>query len=58
MRISIIALIIMTLLPYTVGAAYDIHSEMDQLIERADPNLNIGIKITNLDQEKVIFDFF
>lgn len=56
MRIGIIALIIMTLLPYTVGAAYDIHSEMDQLIERADPNLNIGIKITNLDQEKVIFE--
>ena len=56
MRIGIIALIIMTLLPYTVGAAYDIHSEMDQLIKQADPNLNIGIKITNLHQGKVIFE--
>ena len=29
---------------------------MDQLIKQADPDLNIGIKITNLNQGKVIFE--
>ena len=56
MRIGIITLIIITLLPQIVGATDNIQGEMDQLIKQADPNLNIGIKITNLDQGKVIFE--
>ena len=56
MRIGIITLIIITLLPQIVGAVDNIQGEMDQLIKQADPNLNIGIKITNLDQGKVIFE--
>ena len=56
MRIGIIALIIITLLPQIVGATDNIQGEMNQLIKQADPNLNIGIKITNLHQGKVIFE--
>ena len=56
MRIGIIALIIMTLLPHLVGAAEIAPDEIEELIKQADSNLNIGIKITNLDQEKVIFE--
>jgi D-alanyl-D-alanine carboxypeptidase/D-alanyl-D-alanine-endopeptidase (penicillin-binding protein 4) len=56
MRIGIITLIIITLLPQIVGATDNIQGEMNQLIKQADPNLNIGIKITNLHQGKVIFE--
>ncbi len=56
MRIGIIPLIIIILLPHFVGAADNMPGEIDQLIKQADPNLNIGIKITNLDQGKVIFE--
>ncbi|WP_236870186.1 D-alanyl-D-alanine carboxypeptidase/D-alanyl-D-alanine endopeptidase [Candidatus Bandiella numerosa] len=56
MKIGIIPLIIITLLPHIVGAANNIPDEIEQLIKEADPNLNIGVKITNLDQGKVIFE--
>ena len=56
MKIGIITLIVITLLPQIVGATDNIPGKMDQLIKQADPDLNIGIKITNLDQGKVIFE--
>lgn len=37
-------------------AANNISSLIDQKILQTDPNLNIGIKITNLDKNKVIFE--
>ena len=56
MKIAIITLIIITLLPQIVGATNNIPGKMDQLIKQADPDLNIGIKITNLNKGKVIFE--
>ena len=56
MKIGIITLIVITLLPQIVGATDNIPGKMDQLIKQADPDLNIGIKITNLNQGKVIFE--
>ncbi len=54
MKITLI--IILSLLPHLVGAAESIPVEIEELIKQADPSLNIGIKITNLDQGKVIFE--
>ncbi len=56
MRIAIISLIIITLLPQMVGAVENIPGKIEELIKQTDPNLNIGIKISNLDQGKVIFE--
>jgi len=56
MRIGLLTLIIITMLPHLVGAADRVHDKINQLIKQSDPNLNIGIKITNLDQGKVIFE--
>ena len=56
MKIGIITLIVITLLPQIVAATDNISGKMDQLIKQADPDLNISIKITNLNQGKVIFE--
>lgn len=53
---TIISIIIIILLPQVVRATNSISTKVDQLIKQADPNLNIGIKITNLDQSKVVFE--
>jgi D-alanyl-D-alanine carboxypeptidase/D-alanyl-D-alanine-endopeptidase (penicillin-binding protein 4) len=56
MKIGIISLIIITLTAQVVYAKENISDKIENLIKETDPNLNIGIKITNLDQGKIIFE--
>lgn len=53
---KLIIFILVSVISVVVLAGNDIAADIEQKIKQTDPNLNIGVKITNLDQNKVIFE--
>jgi len=51
----LIACFIICILPLTIQARDGVGDAIEQIITKTDPSLNIGIKITNLDKNKVVF---
>ena len=53
---NLIILITTSLLLFITTANGDIQKNIEHKIKQIDPNLNIGVKITNLDKKRVVFE--
>ena len=53
---KLIIFVLVSVTSVAVSTGNDIAANIEQKINQTDPNLNIGVKITNLDQNKVIFE--
>jgi D-alanyl-D-alanine carboxypeptidase len=52
----LITFILINIISFISLANKDLSVAIEQKINQLDPNLNIGIKITNLDEDRVIFE--
>lgn len=53
---KLIIFVLVSVISVAASAVNNIAATIEQKIKQTDPNLNIGIKITNLDQNKIVFE--
>ncbi len=53
---KLIIFVLVSVISVAASAVNNIAATIEQKIKQTDPNLNIGIKITNLDQNRIVFE--
>ena len=53
---KLIIFVLVSVISFAASAVNNIAATIEQKIKQTDPNLNIGIKITNLDQNRIVFE--